>query len=81
MGSLIGIEYRNGGRVQQGAVEIQPMSQERLHGGGKPGRASVNGSPDRGGIHSLIGVIDPSLVLWYFSVQLKRPFKIPIPLL
>ena len=63
----------------QGEVEIQPMSQERLHGGGKQGRASVNGSPDSGGIHSLIGAIDHSLVLWYFSVQLKRPFKIPIP--
>jgi len=62
-------------------VEIQPMSQERLHGGGKQGRASVTCSPDRGGMQSLIGAIDPSLVFWYFSVQLKRPFKIPIPLL
>ncbi len=40
---------------------IQPMSQERRHGGGKPGRASVTGSPDNGGIHSVIGVIDPSV--------------------
>ena len=47
--------------------EIQPMSQERSHGGGKPGRASVNCSPDRSGSHSLIGAIDPpaaSLVLF-----------------
>ena len=62
-------------------MEIQPLSHERRHGGGKQGRAAVTGSPDRGGMQSLIGVIDPSLVLWYFSVQLKRPFKIPIPLL
>ena len=60
---------------------LQPLSHERRHGWGKPGRAAVTGSPDPGGMQSLIGVIDPSLVLWYFSVQLKRPFKIPIPLL
>ena len=36
------------------------LSQERLHGGGTQGRASVTGSPDRGGMQSLIGVIDPS---------------------
>ncbi len=35
------------------------MSQERKHGGGKPGRASVTCSPDSGGMHSLIGAIDP----------------------
>jgi len=35
------------------------LSQERRHGGGKQGRASVTGSPDSGGSHSLIGVIDP----------------------
>jgi len=52
-----GIGYRNGGRVQ-GGVGIQPMSQERIHGGGKQGRASVNRSPDSCGIHSLIGAID-----------------------
>ncbi len=40
-------------------VEIQPMSHERRHGGGKPGRASVTGSPDRCGSHSLIGVLTP----------------------
>jgi len=40
---------------------IQPMSQERLHGGGQPGRASVTGLPDRGGSHSLIGAIDTAL--------------------
>jgi len=41
---------------------MKKMSQERLHGRGKQGRASVNGSPDSGGIQSLkplIGVIDP----------------------
>ncbi len=77
MGSLIGIGFRTGGRVQ-GGVEIQPMSQERLHGGGKQGRASVTGPPDSGGMHSLIGVIDTALPLRYVSVQPKRPFKIPI---
>ncbi len=55
------------------------MSQERRHGGDKPGKASVNGSPDHGGSHSLIGVIDTPRLLWYFSVQSKRAFKIPIP--
>jgi len=55
------------------------MSQERLHGGGKQGRVSVNCSPDSGGIHSLIGVIDTAQVLRYFAVCPKRPFKIPIP--
>ncbi len=47
--------------------EFQPMSQERRHGGGKQGRASVTCSPDRGGIHSLIGAIDTPLRLRYFS--------------
>jgi hypothetical protein len=42
--------------------EIQPMSQERRHGEGKQGRASVTGSPDSCGIHSLIGVIDTALL-------------------
>ncbi len=46
---------------------IQPMSQERRHGGGQPGRASVTCSPDRGGMQSLMGVIDTVLLLWYFS--------------
>jgi len=45
---------------------IQPMSQERRHVGGKPGRASATCSPDSGGIHSLIGVIDPPRPLCYF---------------
>ncbi len=62
---------RNGG--------IHPMSQERLRGGGRPGRASVTCSPDSGGMPSLIGVIDTALLRWYFPVQPKRPFKIPIP--
>jgi len=43
------------------------MSQERRHGGGKPGDASVTGSPDSGGMHALIGVIDTPLHLRYFS--------------
>ena len=60
--------------------EIQPMSQERLHGGGKPGKASVNCSPFSGGMHSLIGVIDTSRLLRYCSVCPKRPFQIPIPI-
>ena len=63
----------------KGGVEIQPMSQERVHGGGKQGRASVNCSPDSSGIHFLIGVIDTSLLFWCCSVYPKRPFKIPIP--
>ena len=60
--------------------EIQPMSQERRHGGGKPGRASVTGSPERCGMHSLIGVIDTALLLGYCFVCPKRPFQIPIPI-
>ncbi len=59
------IEYRNVGRVQGG--ESQPMSQERRHGGGQQGRASVTGSPASGGMHSLIGAIDIALLLRYFS--------------
>ncbi len=51
----------------KGGVEIQPMSQERRHGGGKSGRASVTGSPDRGGMHSLISAIDTPLPLRYCS--------------
>ena len=47
--------------------EIQPMSQERTHGGGKQGRASVTCSPASGGLHSLIGVIDTAQLLWPFS--------------
>ncbi len=47
--------------------EIQPMSQERLHCGGKQARASVTCSPDSYGIHSLIAVIDTALPLRYFS--------------
>ncbi len=48
-------------------MEIQPMSQERRHGGGKQGRAAVTCAPDSGGIHALIGVIDTPLHLRYFS--------------
>ncbi len=33
--------------------EIQPMSQDRLHGEGKLGKAFVNGSPASGDINSL----------------------------
>ena len=55
------------------------MSQERKHGGGKQGRASVTGSPASCGIHSLIGVIDTSRLLPYFFVCLKRACIVPIP--
>ena len=54
------------------------MSQERRHGGGTPGRAAVNCSSDNGGMQSLIGVSNTLVLRWYFSVQSKRPFKIPI---
>ena len=49
---------------------IQPMSQERTHGAGKPGRASVTCSPASGGMQSLLGAIDPStgsLVLFWLT--------------
>jgi len=46
---------------------IQPISQERRHGRGKQGRASVTGSPDRGGIHSLIGASDTPRLRRYVS--------------
>ena len=59
--------------------EIQPMSQERRHGGGTPGMASVTGAPDRGGIHSLSGVIDTPLPLRHCSVCPKKEFIFPIP--
>ena len=59
--------------------EIQPMSQERIHGGGKQGRAAVTCSPDCCGMHSLIGVIDPPRLLWYFSGWPKRAFNFPVP--
>ena len=55
----VGAGIWNGGRVQRG-LEIQPMRQERLHGGGKQGRVAVNGSTDSSGMHSLSGVIDTS---------------------
>jgi len=58
------------------------MSQERRHGGAKPGRASVNCSPDSCGIHSLkplLGVIDTALLRWYFSARSKSPYIFPIP--
>ena len=38
---------------------IQPLGQERRHGGGKQGRASVTCSPASGGMHSLTGVLTP----------------------
>jgi len=55
----------------------------------EPGAATRWGQAGKGrrhrltckcGIHSLIGVIDPPLFLWYFSGWPKRPFKIPIPI-
>ncbi len=55
-------KYPNANRDSGG--QVNPMSQERIHGGGTPGRASVTCSPDSGGIHALkplIGVIDTSL--------------------
>ncbi len=62
-------EERKGG-------EIQPMSQERRHGGGKQGRASVTCSPHSCGMHSLIGAIDTARLLRYFSVCPKKPVYI-----
>jgi len=40
---------------------------------GKQGRASVNGSPDRGGMQSLIGAIYTPRLLRYFSGGPKNP--------
>ncbi len=59
---------------------IHPISQEWRHGGGAQARASVTYSPDSGGSHSLIGVIDTAPLLRYFSVQPKRPFKFLFPM-
>ncbi len=59
--------------------EIQPMSQERIQGGGKQGDTSVTCSPDSWGFHSVIGRLTPPLLRWTFSGCPKRPFKIPIP--
>jgi len=67
------------GEECKGGREIQPMSQERRHGRGKQGRASVTCSPDSGSIHSLIGVIDTLRPLRYVSGWSKKAFKIPIP--
>ena len=58
-------------------MEIQPMNQERIHGGGKSGRASVTCSPDSGGMQSRLGVIDTPRPLCYFSCRPKRAFIIP----
>jgi len=55
------------GKSARGGVEIQPMSQERRHCGGKQGEASVTCSPDSCGVHSLLGVIDTALLLRYVS--------------
>jgi len=57
--------------IKQWGMEIHPMSQERRHCGGKQGRASVTGSPDSCGIHSLIGAIDTSRPFQYFAVGQK----------
>ncbi len=59
-------------RFGHGGVEIQPMNQERRHGGGQPGGASVTGSPDSGGSHALIGAIDTVLPLQYCSAPPKK---------
>jgi len=53
-------------------AEIQPMSQERRHGGGTQGRASVNSPPDRGGMHSLIGAMDPPVTSLIFPSPAKK---------
>ncbi len=63
--------------MQEG-VEIQPMSQERRHGGGKQGRASVNCSPDSCGMQSLIGVIGTPRRLRDFFVCPKGACIVPI---
>ncbi len=55
--------------------EFQPLSQERRHGGGNQGRVAVNGSPDSGGMQSLIGAIDTVLPLRYLSACPKSPLK------
>jgi len=68
-----------GGECKWNGRDIQPMSQERRHGGGKQGRAFVTGSPDRGGMHSLIGMIDTVLLRRYFSGWPKRACIVPIP--
>ncbi len=70
-------KYPNANRDSGG--QVNPMSQERLLGGGKQGRASVNRSPDSGGIHSLIGAIDTSRLIRYCSGCPKRAFLFPIP--
>jgi len=71
-------KYPNANRDSGG--QVNPMRQERRHGGGKPGRASVTCAPDRGGMHSpLIGVFDTVRLLWYFSARSKSPFNFSIP--
>jgi len=67
-GVFKGDSIKEWGKIARRGVEIQPMSQERIPCGGKQGRAAVNGSPDRGRMQSLIGVIDIALPLRYFSV-------------
>ena len=54
------------------------MSQERIHGGGKQGRASVTCSPDRGGMHSLIGAIDTPCSFGTVLLAPKRACIVPI---
>ena len=53
------------------------MGQERRHGGGKQGRASVNDAPDSCGIHSLIGVIDTPATSLKLSCPVKKAFLNP----
>jgi len=67
------------GEECKGGKEIQPMSQERLHGGGQPGRAVVTGSPNSYRMHSLIGVIDTPLPLRDCFGCPQRAFIVPIP--
>ena len=67
------------GEECKGGKAIQPMSQERLHGGAKQGRASVTGSPDRCGMQSLIGAIDPPRLRRYFLGYPIRALIFTIP--
>ncbi len=66
------------GKSARGGEELYPLSQERLHGGAKQGRASVTCAPDSGGMHSLMGAIDTPRLLWYFSARPKRACIVPI---
>jgi len=61
--------------------EIQPMSQERIQGGGKQGDTSVTCSPDSWGFHSVIGRLTPRCFVGPFLVAQKGPLKFLFPTL